>query len=84
MIAGGGSNIMGTGVGEIRHTQPVLSVAMADNGTVFSGGCDGKGMMWTPSQGGGPQQPRQIAEVSNLSHYIGVCAYHTRVNGPCL
>lgn len=39
-------------------------VSMAADGTVFSAGCDGKGMMWTPSQGGGPQQPRQIAEVS--------------------
>lgn len=27
MMAGGGASIMGTGVGEIKHTQPVLSVS---------------------------------------------------------
>lgn len=57
-------NIVANGVGEIKHEKPVLSVCMSPDGSVFSAGCDNKGMMWQVNPAGGPQQPRQIAEHS--------------------
>jgi len=58
-----GPSIAAQPVGEIRHQQPVLAVAMSPEGHVFSAGCDNKAMLWQPSPQGGQQQPRQIAEV---------------------
>ena len=67
-----GPSIVASGIGEIRHTQPVLSVGMSPDGSVFSAGCDNKGMMWTPNPAGGQQQPRQIAEVGQPKLWHGV------------
>jgi hypothetical protein len=63
-------NIVANGVGEIKHEKPVLSVCMSPDGSVFSAGCDNKGMMWQVNPAGGPQQPRQIAEVSEMSDTV--------------
>lgn len=57
-------------IGEIRHQQPVMAVAMSPEGHVFSAGCDNKAMLWQPSTQGGPQQPRQIAEVRDAWEWV--------------